>query len=269
MAEIKRVLIVEDDPDIQQSHMYFLKNKNLEFDTAESLNESLEKIYRKTYHLALIDIMLKDDSRDRGGIEVIKQIGNYNEGTKIIVISSTNDVHVPIEVFRCGIVDFLHKSTIKRDILIDKVNQALDMVDLTKKSFGNFESLHAYLAAPDTVPIWEDKMYSSIGTTYGFFIKSTWALFNPILPVLRPKENLESLLADSTKKSISGIFWSKSIGSAVWVYLSGNNEILDKSPVGECDTELISQSFKDKNLRGGVWTLTGVPRDFFKVTVWE
>jgi len=110
------VLVVEDDKyTFEELYKPALSTMDIDIDYAASEHDAIEMVRCRTYDAAYIDIMLKDDTKDRGGVEVIKHIFNEQEGTGMIVVSATDDLEVAINAYRAGIVDFLRKGEIRKD----------------------------------------------------------------------------------------------------------------------------------------------------------
>jgi len=61
----QRILVVEDDSYIREAYSEYLSCFEADIDYAETKLEALERIRCKTYHLAIVDIMLKEDVSDR------------------------------------------------------------------------------------------------------------------------------------------------------------------------------------------------------------
>ena len=60
MAELSRILVVDDDESIRKTLATILEEKGYRVDTAASGREAIEKSHKKFYNLALIDIRLPD-----------------------------------------------------------------------------------------------------------------------------------------------------------------------------------------------------------------
>lgn len=107
MGATKRILIIEDDLRLAERFLETIRALGVDVDVAVSKDDAIEKLQSYFYDLALVDIMLSDDPTDRGGEEVVDFISNKRSKTKIVVISATLDVGVPVRLFRKGILDFL------------------------------------------------------------------------------------------------------------------------------------------------------------------
>ena len=84
MAGGKMVLVVDDDKSILRLFMLILQRKGYSTDTAETGKEALEKISRKSYDVALIDIVLPDMS----GLELLNRIPPQTKKIMITGVAS-------------------------------------------------------------------------------------------------------------------------------------------------------------------------------------
>lgn len=107
------VLVVEDSSFvIENLYKECLSSLDVNVDYVQSELEAIEKIRYKTYNIVFIDIMLRDDVNDRGGIEVLKYIRRQNKETTIIVVTGTDDIKVPIETYHAGVSNFILKENL-------------------------------------------------------------------------------------------------------------------------------------------------------------
>src|SRR4051794_9540865 len=106
MSNEKRVLIVEDHPDVLETYRKNVIRAGFVVDTASTKEEAFEKVRRRTYHVAMIDVNLTDfsggDGNDRSGIDLVKRIKSQKEGTKCIVISGEKSSEVPVDAQEAG-----------------------------------------------------------------------------------------------------------------------------------------------------------------------
>lgn len=259
------VLVIEDLAYVRENSERALAEAGYLVDTAASREEALEKIRCRTYDIALVDIMLKEDVTDRGGIEVVRTISQLNEGTRMIVVSATDDINVAIRTYQAGIVGFLRKPDIKSSIdVVEAVNRAIDGIQ--HPLYGPFSSLNALLAAPELTPYWESMLFSTLNCGYDAWKEVAGRTFETVLPLLRLRNQSACLRFDRTTKSASGMFWSKQLGHAVWIAFANKDGDLPPPP-----TETASEIFSKEKGRvcAKVWRLFQVSRDEFIDTVWE
>lgn len=81
-----KILIVEDDPIIQNMYQTQLQNHGFDVDTAVDGEEGLAKAFSKHPDLILLDIAM----RKMDGITMLKRLREDPWGTKVIVFMLTN-----------------------------------------------------------------------------------------------------------------------------------------------------------------------------------
>src|SRR5580698_5861591 len=116
MSDRKRVLIVEDHPGILDKFKINVSRAGFDADAASTKEEAFERIRRRAYHVAMIDVNLTDytgDGSDRRGIDVVRKINEIGEGTKCIVISGERSSEIPVDAHEAGIAKYIIKKRIR------------------------------------------------------------------------------------------------------------------------------------------------------------
>lgn len=263
------ILVVEDMEDIVDTlYKPNLIEDNLSVDYAKTEIEAKEKINCKTYDIAYVDIMLREDRNDRGGIEVIKYLHELQETTDIIVVSATDDIKVALELYRTGIVGFIQKEEIRSpDIILSYLDKYKSNIkDKDTKYFGRYSVLVAYLANPELTPYWEDKWMRKLGTS---FINFSNALKNSLknkLPILRIKDEIDCLHSLEGRTAY-GYFWSKRLGKAIMVSMAFTDDDLPKP--NDDTIKIVEEIYKKKfgNMNIAIYTINGMPRSQFYLSV--
>ena len=101
---MRRILIIEDDVDINNLLSEILKNAKYETDSAYTGREGLLLLKMKEYDIVLLDLMMPNMT----GEEVINEIRKNNK-IPIIVISAKIDKETKINVLKMGADDFIKK----------------------------------------------------------------------------------------------------------------------------------------------------------------
>lgn len=261
MRVTERVLIVEDRPDLVQRFREIVETLGVEVDTACSKKEAIEKVRCRTYHLALVDIMLAgDDIMDRGGIDVLKYINSLNEGTKAIVASGSHDVRVPVEVWNQGALKYLVKRDIKgSEDLLDPVRDGLK--DVSLKLYGFLDNIIAYLAHPGEAASYEDQILFGWGEGAAAMSELLSKVFAPVLPVLKSRNSGIKFCLDQNQKTLAGPLWSKGLGRPIWVLLGPSTSSV-MLPEG-VNLETILETHVG-GLTGRIWLYDTCPRSYFE-----
>lgn len=108
----KKILIVEDDEDINLLLSTILTNESFETTAAYSGTEALLCVESVIYDLILVDLMLPGMS----GEEVIKEIRKKSQ-VPIIVISAKTDVMHKVDLLKGGADDYITKPFDQAEVL--------------------------------------------------------------------------------------------------------------------------------------------------------
>lgn len=101
---MSRILIIDDDKEINKLIFDVLTNNNYEPYSAFSGEEALKEINNREYDLIILDLMLPNKS----GEEVLEEI-RRNCSIPIIVISAKGIIKKKVEVLKLGADDYLIK----------------------------------------------------------------------------------------------------------------------------------------------------------------
>jgi two-component system response regulator PilR (NtrC family) len=101
----KRVLIVDDEPDIRELLEITLGRMQLTTDTAKTIQEAKEKLSQKEFQLCLTDMRLPDGN----GLQLVEHIQQQFTGLPVAVITAHGSIDTAIESMKAGAFDFLTK----------------------------------------------------------------------------------------------------------------------------------------------------------------
>jgi DNA-binding response OmpR family regulator len=104
-TEMKPVLIVEDETIMRESLRDWLKDGGYEVETAKEGEEALEKIGKKEFSVAVLDLRLPG----KDGLEVLKEATEKDPKIKGIVITAYPSVETAVEAMKIGAVDYMVK----------------------------------------------------------------------------------------------------------------------------------------------------------------
>jgi ActR/RegA family two-component response regulator len=270
----KRIIVVEDLPSLRRDFVDDIRKHipDIEIDEAGSEEAALESIRNRTYHVAVLDIMLTEEKGHRGGLNVLDALVKMKEGTLAIMLSATPDINCAIHAIRSRIViDYVHKSELlsEIEILTNPIREGLRAAHIPV--FGKYRRLTAYLSAPEDLAIWEYNAMTAVSTV-GFdpLNNALSDLFRNIAPVLHLKKNKKegtpALAVDKGQEAIHGTFWSKGLGHAIAVCLW---TVRGSPIVPEGATEREDIPVKEgKYLQGAIWRVP-LGRDEFIEDIWE
>ena len=124
---MKRILILDDEPNICRSLQMILENAGYAVTLARSVAEA--------HHLAgradalLLDVRLPDGN----GIDLLRQLREQENPAPAIMISGHGTIADAIEATRAGAFDFLEKP-LSRDKVLVALNNALEQSNLRREN---------------------------------------------------------------------------------------------------------------------------------------
>lgn len=224
-----RVLVVEDIETLRDSYVLNLElEKRYRIDSAADLAQATDAITNRTYHVALVDIMLagEKDVANRDGVKVLERIRNLNEGTKAVVLSIQPHTQLVREILKqYSAYDYLDKGAVRADGFslvvgtIDKAAEASPVGDVP-----TWQAVVQDLAAGQ----WEEAQFVSeaLGSLQfkGGFENLSRTLIGALqhfMPLLPLKRGQRGFLFDSGAGKFRGHFWSKGQGCAIRLVLCG------------------------------------------------
>jgi DNA-binding NtrC family response regulator len=118
--EEKRILIVDDDEAIVESHSTLLSNAGYVVDVALNGEEAIKKSKEKVYNVALIDVVLPDMT----GIDLLTKLEERKPATRKIIITGYASLDNAVKALNLGADAYLIKpvdpeeliSTVKKQI---------------------------------------------------------------------------------------------------------------------------------------------------------
>ncbi|MEG1946456.1 MAG: response regulator transcription factor [Lachnospiraceae bacterium] len=128
-----KILIVEDDSDINGLLCKILQKEGYETVSAYSGSESLLRISMETFHMILLDLMIPGTT----GEEVIKQLRELGNDIPIMVISAKVTLEDKVQTLNLGADDYLTKP-FENEEVVARVNARLRR-SYKKENFEKFK----------------------------------------------------------------------------------------------------------------------------------
>lgn len=100
-----KLLIVEDDPEIQEAIIAYLAPEGYLCEQSFNLQNALDKIDFYSYDCVLIDLNLPDGT----GIDIIKELKKKQQKSGIIVITARDAIEERVKALEFGADDYLVK----------------------------------------------------------------------------------------------------------------------------------------------------------------
>ena len=124
----KRVLIIDDDPDLRQLAGLIFKKAGAQVSTASDGLEAMSKLFTSNPHLIILDIMMPGIN----GFEVCQRIRQVSN-TPIIMLTALNHEQEMLRGLEAGADDFLSKP-FNSDILVARAKSVLRRTELIQNS---------------------------------------------------------------------------------------------------------------------------------------
>ncbi|MBR8537881.1 response regulator transcription factor [Carboxylicivirga sediminis] len=131
---MKRILVVEDEPDMQSGIKDNLEFEGYDVDTASDGKEGLQKILTDSFDLVLLDVMLPHIS----GFDVCKKVRLENNNTPIIFLTAKGEEIDKVIGLESGGDDYLTKPFSLRELLA-RVKAVLRRTEMQNPSATNHE----------------------------------------------------------------------------------------------------------------------------------
>ncbi|MFZ5858071.1 MAG: response regulator [Chloroflexota bacterium] len=226
MTRKVKVFYLEDNGDWRRVMQDIISALGYQFDSASTSEEAIFKLYRSTYHVALLDKRLSDiDPEDDDGLTVAHVIAKLDEGTKIILYTAYGTIDDARNAFHnLKVRDFIGK-----DKPIQEVKQVLQ--DAADEAMLEFQRPHRY--SNIDLDVKGDSINKFLSTFdmnsqmrlqdqyLQFFAKRLLGEFYPLLPNQRGAQ----IIKDGEISILQSSFWSKMCGAPITVWIGRFDEM--------------------------------------------
>ena len=104
--------IVGDKENVREFANSFFPKRSIDVTTAAGGREALEIIGRERPDLVLLDVRMEEMT----GVEVLKELRDKQDDTKVIMVSGVNDEEVVNEAKSYGVRGFVHKPLVLEEL---------------------------------------------------------------------------------------------------------------------------------------------------------
>ncbi len=119
---IKHILVVDDELQLLNTLRFILSTNNYRVTTAINGKEAFDKVKEFMNTEEKIDLIITDILLpEMNGIDLIKELKNYNVNIPIFVISAYESKDLLNEIFELGSYEFINKP-FSKDTLLDRLN---------------------------------------------------------------------------------------------------------------------------------------------------
>ncbi len=100
-----RILVVDDEPEVGEMLCEFLKTQGYEVFYADNGVDAMDFVKRARPHIILLDIRMAGTN----GLEVLKQVGEYDPGAGVIMVTASSDEDTGRQALKSGAEDYITK----------------------------------------------------------------------------------------------------------------------------------------------------------------
>lgn len=143
MARKHRVLIADDDVNVQETLRGMFEAMSFEVETASDVEETEQRLRDRIYCLLLLDMVMPMNKRKaqpwkRAGMEILRRLRGRIDWRRLpaIIITAFSDEHLIVEAFKAGANDFCAKpfETEEQEPLQKKIHDALEFGCASRRS---------------------------------------------------------------------------------------------------------------------------------------
>lgn len=123
---MKKILIIDDEPDICLLLKKFFTKKGFSVSTSQNGSDGIQQLKETGADLVICDFKLPDYT----GLEILQKIKILDPQTQVIIITGYSDVKIAVDALKKGAYDYVTKPLYPDEIML-LVKQALDAADKT------------------------------------------------------------------------------------------------------------------------------------------
>lgn len=132
-----KILIVDDEPDIQEILEMYLEDLNADIIKADDGQSGLKQVHESNPDIILSDLRMPH----MNGIEFIEQVREFNKNIPVLFISGAADREDIISFIKLGALNFIEKP-VSREILLTQVRNGL-YIKMVRENF-NMMTMHNF-----------------------------------------------------------------------------------------------------------------------------
>ncbi len=111
-----RVLYVEDSKSVAHAMMRYLQKLNLVVTHYSNAEQALNDFNSNVYDMVITDVMLEGNIDGVSLVRMIRAQNNYQSQIPILALTSYDDPHRRIELFRAGVNDYVTKPPVEEEL---------------------------------------------------------------------------------------------------------------------------------------------------------
>lgn len=225
-----RILVVDDDPSWQELLAESIEAADaappgeLLMQAARTFAEANALLDRQHFHLAFVDLRLKEDERELTGKRIAEKIARQDEGTCAVIVTGHADVGTAITALReWNVLDFVLKDEWDADKVAYLVRSGLAQARLSYRSkyessidlLRGRQDIYGWLAATLNLFAPANEVDRPDRRLADFLNKALDGL-HPLLPIA----GASGMQLDAARRIATAQFWSKALGGPLSLCLS-------------------------------------------------
>ncbi len=129
---MSRILLVEDSPTQTRIVSGSLEKTEYELESVGRLTDALERIRGESYGAVLLDLALPDSD----GLDTYLRVQEASPTTPIVVLTSTDDEELALEMLRSGAQDYLVKGEVTSEWIVRSIRYAVERSQAARQREG-------------------------------------------------------------------------------------------------------------------------------------
>ena len=114
MAKNGTLLWIDDEIELLRAHIFFVKGKEYEVDTATNGRDALDRCRERDYDLILLD----ENMPGINGLETLNRIKEITPNTPIVMVTKSEEENIMEQAIGAKIADYLIKPVNPTQILL-------------------------------------------------------------------------------------------------------------------------------------------------------
>jgi DNA-binding response OmpR family regulator len=149
-----RILIAEDDPNLGEALVSYLREKGYAVDLARHGGEALKLINRHPYPLILTDLVMPEAD----GLEVLRAARQKNPASLVVIMTGHASLTSAIQATREGAYDYLRKpfNLQEIEVAVDNAARLLHLKEENGRLLAKLDELNAKLEEMQQVPVFPE-----------------------------------------------------------------------------------------------------------------